>query len=82
LLVKHFHQSTEGRLMNLITSDENPAYAEAIRETYGQEDQPRRKAKRGRQPAPRKKAPKGLKYATVHKTRENNRVVAVEQRVI
>jgi hypothetical protein len=65
-----------------MTSDENPAYAEAILETYGQEVQPRRKDQRGRRPVPRKKLPKGLKYATVHKTREKNRVVKVEPRVI
>jgi IS1 family transposase len=81
-LVEDFHRRTEGRLMNLMTSDENPAYAEAILETYGEPVQPRRKGKRGRHPAPTKKPPKGLTYATVHKTRENNRVVAVDRRVI
>jgi IS1 family transposase len=50
LLMEDFHQRTEGRLMNLMTSDENPAYAEAILETYGQKVQPRRKGKRGRPP--------------------------------
>jgi hypothetical protein len=82
VLVEDFHQRTEGRLMNLMTSDENPAYADAILTTYGQQVQPRRKGKRGRRPAPRRKPPKGLTYATVHKTREKNRVVAVEPRLI
>jgi IS1 family transposase len=82
LLVEDFQQRTHGRLLNRMTSDENPAYAEAIRECYGEEYQPRRRGKRGRRPAPRKRPPKGLKYATVHKTRENNRVVKVEKRVI
>jgi len=82
LLVEDFHGRTAGRLMNLMTSDENPAYAEAILETYGEEFQPRRRGKRGRKPGPRKRPPKGLKYATVHKTRKNNRVVAVDRRVI
>ena len=68
--------------MNLMTSDENPAYAEALLEHYGEEYQPRRKGERGRRPAKRKRPPKGLKYATVHKTRVNNRVVKVEQRVV
>jgi hypothetical protein len=31
---------------------------------------------------PRTVAPEGLQYATVHKTRENNRVVQVEARVV
>lgn len=82
LLVEDFRRRTEGRLMNLMTSDENPAYAEAILEAYGDEYQPRRRGKRGRRPAPRKRPPRGLKYATVHKTRENNRVVQVEPRVV
>jgi hypothetical protein len=82
LLAEDFHRRTRGRLMNLMTSDENPAYAEAILASYGESYQPRRKGKRGRRPAPRKRPPKGLRYATVHKTREKNRVVAVERRVI
>jgi hypothetical protein len=81
-LVEDFQQRTEGRLMDLMTSDENPAYADAILESYGQTVQPRRKGTRGRQPAPRKQSPKGLTYATVHKTREKSRVVAVERRLI
>jgi IS1 family transposase len=81
-LVDDFHQRTQGRSMNLMTSDENPAYAAAILQTYGETVQPRRKGKRGRQPAPIKRPPKKLTYATVHKTREKNRVVKVEQRVI
>lgn len=81
-LVEDFHQRTQGRLMNLMTSDENPAYAEAILETYGETVQPKRKGKRGRQPTPIKKPPQGLNYATVHKTRENNRIVKVDRRVI
>src|SRR5262249_2076122 len=73
---------TGGRLMNLMTSDENPAYAEAIREVYGQQVQPRRTGKRGRPKKPYWRVPKGLKYATVHKTRKKGRVVKVEPRVV
>lgn len=81
-LVADFRRRTGGRLMNLMTSDENPAYVEAILENYGEEYQPRRRGRRGRKPARRKRPPKGLRYATVHKTRQQNRVVKVEQRVI
>jgi hypothetical protein len=81
-LVADFRRRTGGRLMNLMTSDENPAYGEAIREAYGEEYQSRRRGRRGRKPARRKRLPQGLRYATVHKTRANNRVVKVEQRVI
>src|SRR5262249_21518781 len=79
LLAEDFHRRTERRLMNLMTSDENPAYAEAIRDVYGETVQPRRTGKPGRPRAPYKRVPKGLKYATVHKVRRNNRVVKVEQ---
>jgi hypothetical protein len=70
------------RITRPLTSDENPAYAEAIKEAYGEEYQPRRRGQRGRKPAKRKRVPRGLKYATVHKEREGNRVVRVEQRVV
>jgi IS1 family transposase len=82
VLVEDFHRRTGGRIMNLMTSDENPAYAAAIAEVYGEDYQPRRKGKRGRKPARGKRLPKELVYATVHKTREKNRVVAVAQRLV
>lgn len=82
LLVEDFHRRTEGRLMNLMTSDENPAYAQAIREVYGRERRPRPTGRPGRPRKATKEVPEGLVYATVHKTRENNRVVAVETRLI
>src|SRR5215472_977204 len=59
LLLEDFHRRTGGRLMNLMTSDENPAYAEAIHEVYGQEVQPRRTGKRGRPKKPYKRVPTG-----------------------
>ena len=68
--------------MNLMTSDENPAYAEAIRDVYGVEVRPKRTGRRGRPPAPYRRVPKELVYATVHKVRQNNRVVRVETRLI
>jgi hypothetical protein len=82
LLVEDVYRRTGGRLPRLLTSDENPAYAEAILAVYGQEVQPRRRGKRGRQPRPVKVPPPGLTYATVHKTRRKNRVVKVEARLV
>jgi hypothetical protein len=82
LLVEDVHRRTGGRPLRLFTSDENPAYAEAILEVYGRSVQPRRRGRRGRKPKPVKVPPKGLTYATVHKTREDNRVVKVEARVV
>jgi hypothetical protein len=54
----------------------------ALLHVYGRDVQPKRKGKRGRKPKPVKVPPKGLTYATVHKTRANNRVVKVEARVV
>jgi IS1 family transposase len=82
LLVEDFHRRTAGRVMNLMTSDENPAYAKAILEVYGQSVSPRPTGRPGRPRKAHKKLPKKLVYATVHKTRENNRVVKVESRLI
>ena len=53
--------------VNLMTSDEYPAYAAAIPEVYGD---------------PEAGLPDWLVYATVHKVRERNRVVKVEARVV
>ena len=82
LLVEDFHRRTHGRLMNLMTSDENPAYETAILDVYGEPVTPPRRGRRGRRPSPRKVLPAALQYATVHKVRENNRVVRVETRVV
>lgn len=81
-LVEDFSARTGGRLMNLMTSDENPAYAVSILDVYGEVVIPEPTGKPGRPRAPYKVVPQELRYATVHKTRENNRVVAVETRII
>ena len=81
-LVRDFHQRTGGRVMRLMTSDEYPVYATAIRAAYGQVVTPPRTGRRGR---PRKAStvmPPEVTYATVHKERVNNRVVAVSTRVV
>ena len=65
-LVYEFRERTDGRFINLMTSDEYPAYATAIAELYAE-------------PAG---LPEWLVYATVHKTRENNRVVRVGARLV
>lgn len=82
-LVKDFQERTQGRLMNLITTDEYPVYETEILEAYGQEIPPQRTGKPGR---PRMHAskvpPPALNYATVHKTREKGRVVKIDYRVV
>lgn len=81
-VVRDFHRRTGGRVMRLITSDEYPAYAEAIRAAYGRVVVPPRTGRPGRPRRPYTDLPPGVTYATVHKERENNRVVRVSMRVV
>jgi hypothetical protein len=82
LLVQDVAARTGGAPLDLFTSDENPNYAWALLEVYGEWVQPERQGARGRHPNPVLVPPEDLTYATVHKTRENNRVVQVEARVV
>jgi IS1 family transposase len=81
-LVNDFKVRTGGRLMNLLTSDEYAPYKTAIFAADAVTQEQPRTGRPGRPPKPRKVAPKGLKYATVHKERENGRVVKVTTRVV
>jgi IS1 family transposase len=81
-LVQDFQRRTSGRLMNLMTSDEYPAYKAAIFEAYGVVREFPRTGRPGRPKRPTKVLPKQLKYATVHKERQNGRVVRVTTRVV
>jgi len=81
-LVRDFHRRTGGRVMRLMTSDEYPAYAEAIRAAYGEVVTPPRTGRPGRPRKPYTAVRPGVTYATVHKTRENSRVVDVTTRVV
>jgi hypothetical protein len=67
----------------LMTSDEHSAYESAIRTTFSQPVAPERSERPGRRPLlPQRRLPAELAYATVHKERENNRVVAVRRTVV
>ena len=81
-LVEDFKERTGGRLMNLLTSDEYPAYKAAIFAAYAVVQEQPRSGRRGRPPKAKKVLPKGLKYATVHKERKDGRVVKVTTRVV
>ena len=81
-LVEDVKHRMEGRIPDLITTDEYSAYKTAILEAYGEEVVPERTGKPGCPKDPYKVPPKDLNYATVHKTRENGRVVEVDFRVI
>jgi hypothetical protein len=67
----------------LLTGDEYPAYATAIEEIFGEPvpAPPRREPGRPRV-VPERRLPEGVIYATEHEQRENNRVIAVEQRQV
>jgi len=81
-LVQDFKRRTGGRLMNLLTSDEYAPYESAILEAYGVVQEFPRTGRPGRPRQPITVPHPDLKYATVHKTRKNGRVVKVEPRVI
>jgi IS1 family transposase len=66
----------------LMTSDEYPAYATAVEEVFSEPVlAPRRRPGRPRV-VPERRLRDDVVYATVHKHRENNRVVAVEPRLV
>jgi len=81
-LVADFHRRTEGRLMNLMTSDDYPAYETAILHASGETVTPPRTGKPGRPKAPYKAPPPGLTSATVTKRREKGRLVELGTRVV
>lgn len=64
------------------TSDQLPAYDDALLHTYGVRYQPERKGMRGRYPLPRLVPTEDLLYAQVVKVRENGRVTQVKTKVI
>jgi IS1 family transposase len=81
-VVQEAHDRTAGRVNLLLTSDEYPAYASAIEAAFGEPvaEPPHGP---GRRPiVPERRVPEALTYATVHKEREDDRVVAVERRLI
>ena len=81
-LVDDFKKRTDGRIMNLITSDEYKPYKKAILKAYGKKVVSPATGKPGRPKGSRRVPAKGLKYATVHKTHRKGRVVKIELRVV
>jgi IS1 family transposase len=75
-VVHELCERTDGRPLNLITTDEYPAYAGALAAVYAEP------ASRGENVPEAERLPDWLVYATVHKVRENNRVVKVEARLV
>lgn len=79
-LLMDFKRRTGGRIMDLITTDDYPAYEGAILEAYGHRVVPLSQYKPGRRALPYRVPPKELTYATVCKKRKNGRVVKVESK--
>jgi IS1 family transposase len=82
-LVAAVKQRLDGDHPDLMTSDEYPAYATAIEGAFS-EPVPSPPERRPGRPwiLPDRRLPEDLVYATVHKQREDDRVVAVEARQI
>jgi hypothetical protein len=66
----------------LFTSDELIHYKTVLGEIYSEEIPIEKTGKRGRPRNPERKINPELDYATVHKTRENGKVVKVERRIV
>ena len=73
---------TTGASPRLMTSDEYPAYTSAIERAFGVPVSWPTTGPGRRPILPRLRLPQDMTYATVHKERENDRVVAVEHRLI
>jgi len=73
---------TDGGTPRLMTGDEYPAYATAVEAAFGV-PVPTPPGRPGRRPVlPRRRLPADLTCATVHKEREDDRVVAIERRLV
>ncbi len=75
-------QRTGDRVLDLVTSDEYPAYKTALLNAYGEEVTTTATGRRSRKMVPEKVAPAGMNYATVEKRREKGRVVEILTRVV
>jgi IS1 family transposase len=73
---------TGGRVLDLVTSDDYPAYETALLEAYGQEVTATPTGRPSRKMVPERVPPPGMSYATVEKRREKGRLVEVITRVV
>ena len=73
---------TGGRVLELVTSDDYPAYETALLEAYGREVATTATGRPARKLVPDKAPPPGMNYATVEKRREKGRGVAIVTRVV
>jgi hypothetical protein len=82
MLLEDVKKRLGGRAPELVTSDESPAYAEALLAVFGEQVVPPRTGRPGRPAGPQTAPPPAMRYATVHKTRKAGRVVRVESRTV
>jgi hypothetical protein len=82
LLLEGVKRRLGGRAPELVTSDEFPAYPAALLAVFGETVVPPRTGRPGRPAGPRVVPSAGMRYATVHKTRRDGRVVRVESRAV
>jgi hypothetical protein len=73
---------TRGRVLDLVTSDDYPAYETALPEAYGRGVVTTATGRPSRKLVPGKVPPPGMSYAAVEKRRERGRVVEVITRVV
>jgi IS1 family transposase len=66
----------------LFTSDELPHYETALLENFSRLEEQPKTGKRGRPRKPKRVIDPELKYATVHKVRQNGKVVKVERNIV
>jgi IS1 family transposase len=70
------------RTKPLFTSDELPHYETALVEKYSRLEEQPKTGKRGRPKGPKRLIDPEFKYATVHKVRQNGKVVKVERNIL
>ena len=81
-IVGEVKQRTGGRVLDLATSDDYPAYETALWNAYGHEVATTATGRPARKMVPDKVPPAGMNYATVEKRREKGRMVEIVTRVV
>jgi hypothetical protein len=81
-VVGEVKERTGGRVLDLATSDDYPAYETALLNAYGEEVTTTATGRRSRKMIPDKVPPPDMNYATVEKRREKGKVVEIVTRVV
>ena len=81
-LVGQTKRRTGGRILDLATSDEYPAYRTALLNAYGEAVTTTATGRRSRKMVADRVPPAGMNYATVEKRRSGGRVVEIVTRVV